>query len=175
MKQKRSVMTRKGDKGKTRLLSGKEVNKDHLALEVLGDIDELISFLGLARNYAKKRKIKKYIFGIQQALIALSADIAAQETKTTSLKTYLDEQMLTVLDQIGRDMESRISPIKSFIIPGDSLASSYLDCARAIARRCERRAVTLLRGKQTQRTLPIAWLNRLSDVLYVMARYEEQK
>lgn len=169
------IYTRGGDRGETSLLGGTRVAKDALRVEVYGTIDEGTSMLGMARSLSRYDDVVRDIIALQGQLIPLmsavaSGPAAAGRKEFPTAASALVEQMETIIDRYDGEW------IKTgqFVRPGGSPASAALDCARAIFRRAERRLITLQRTEEVNPPI-LQYLNRLSDLLYVMARIEEQR
>ncbi len=170
-----SITTRGGDGGTTRLFSGEEVYKDSLRPETYGDIDELGSILGIARFHSRKEETKNAILYIQRCLFLVSSELATSPAALDQLPQRLDQRFLDKLDSLRDALEEQVELPGGFTIPGECLATAHLDHARTVARRCERKAVGMMReGLISNKTL-IKWLNRLSDYIYLLARHEEEK
>ena len=153
--------TRKGDNGKTSICAGK-ISKDSPLLEALGCVDELNSYAGVCRAEANKngaRDIANAVYELQNGLFILQAELARSDKKIT--RAHIDE-----LETLIERAESEIPPQDSFIVTGETKLSAHIDTARAIARRAERR-ITALRLKKSE--IP-AYINRVSSLLYVLAR-----
>ncbi|MFA5060180.1 MAG: cob(I)yrinic acid a,c-diamide adenosyltransferase [Candidatus Omnitrophota bacterium] len=170
-----SITTKQGDEGFSRLFSGEKVLKNSPRLDAYGDIDELVSLLGIARNYVKNKEAKKDILYIQKSLFVAASELATTAKKLSRLPQRLDERMLSVLDEKRSCLEAKTKIPKGFIVPASTLSAAYLDYARAVSRRCERKIVTLLKNKTIQNKVLLIWFNRLSDYLYLLARREEPK
>lgn len=168
------IYTRGGDRGETSLLGGIRVLKDTLRVEVYGTMDEGTSMLGMARSISRYDDIVQDIIALQGQLIPLMSEVASgpavDKAKFPIATSALVEQMETVIDRYDGEW------IKSgqFVRPGGSPASAALDCARTIFRRAERRLISLMRSEEVNPVI-LQYLNRLSDLLYVMARIEEQR
>lgn len=171
-----SIVTKTGDKGKTSLYCGKRVDKDDMRVEICGALDEASSFLGMARNASKDKNTKKIVHSIQKELIVLGAEVAMSVAGSDKIKKRIGKDSICVLEREIEDLESgRMIRMRSFCIPGKGSASSALDVARAITRRAERRSVTLFKNGILDNPNIIAYLNRLSDLLYLLARLNEKK
>jgi len=144
-------------------------------LDAYGDIDELACILGVARFHVQPPELKNDLLYIQRALSTVAAELATTKRKLNKLPQRLDEHMLAVLDDKRQKLEAKTSIPRGFVVSGDFLPAAYLDFARTVARRCERKAVQLLKDKHMQNKILIVWLNRLSDYLYLMARFIEGK
>ncbi len=172
MAKKISITTRGGDKGESSLYSGERLPKDSPRFMAIGDVDELGAFLGVAKLHAKKPDAFAGIVYIQKTLFILSAEIATTPERLGRLKQRIDQAALAELDSHCIGLEAKVDIPPTFVLPGESLASAHLDCARAVARRCERRIVKLSTGNLIQNDFLLAWINRLSDFLFLLARYE---
>lgn len=167
------IYTGKGDQGKTSLWGKERVEKNDARVETYGSIDEANSVLGMARNLVTDREIKKIIYQVQKTLFTVAAEIAAAEPHLksfTKIGTEETRELEILIDKISKDL----SPVKGFIIPGDSKEGAFLDFARTVIRRTERLAVGLLEQKIVSEQI-VAYLNRLSDLLFVLARRAEHQ
>ena len=171
---KNRITTKVGDKGFTNIYYGEKISKDSVLVDALGDIDELVSFLGLARLYAKKKKIKSEILDIQKDLFIAGAELATSKN-SPKIPRLIDNKMVNQIEKKLNFLNESTNIPKEFTVPGTSLPSSYLDCSRAIARRCERKIVKLVNSKELKNKNMIIWFNRLSDYLYIMSRFEDGK
>ncbi len=170
---KKSITTKKGDKGRTRLYSGKEVSKNSPQLNALGDMDELVSVLGIARNQSEKDDVKDAVFRIQKSLFVVAAELAATKEKAGILEKRVDQKMLDDIEEKRQKLEEKVELLDDFVIPGKNLSSAYLDFSRTIARKCERNVAGLFDEEKIDNEIILIWLNRLSDYLFLLARYEE--
>lgn len=170
-----SITTKVGDKGTTFLFSGEEVPKDSPRTMAYGDLDELVSVLGVARCYVESDEIKQEILRIQRDLFTVGAELATALDHINLLKQRITEEELAQFEARRDALEARIKLPDGFIIPGGSgsVGAAHLDHARAIARRVERRAVRLQRAGLIDNRHMLIWLNRLSDYLWLLARLEE--
>lgn len=170
-----SITTKVGDKGTTFLFSGEEVPKDSPRTMAYGDLDELVSVLGVARCHVEHEEIKHDILTIQRDLFVAGAELATALDHVGLLKQRIGEGELRHFEARRDALESRIKMPDGFIIPGGSgsLGAAHLDHARTVARRVERRAVTLQRAGLIDNRNLLIWLNRLSDYLWLLARLEE--
>lgn len=170
-----AIYTRTGDKGKTSLMSGQRVSKSDLRVETYGTIDELNSAIGAAiaeliRIKDKGLRIKKELIKIQNDLLEIGSNLANPASK--QLK-YL-EKRVKEFEKFIDQMTQNLPPLKNFILPGGGKAGSMLHLARAICRRAERKIVAL-NNKQKIGNNIIIYLNRLSDLLFTMARFTNFK
>lgn len=172
------TFNKKGDKGETSLLFGKRVPKSSLHCEAYGTIDEAVSALGIARNMVTRKKTKDIILKIQKELFTVGAELAIapedSEKLASSFKPVTDK-MSTELEKLIDELEAEITMPKAFIIPGANAGSAMIDLARAIVRRAERRVVTLREQDELKNEAVSPYLNRLADLLFTLARYEETR
>ena len=163
-----SIVTKTGDEGLTSLWSGERVWKDDLRVEAYGTVDELSSFLGLARHSAALPETLAAIEEVQRDLVRVAGELASRGTPFSRPLLQADEERLTKATEA---LEARI-PLKGFVLPGMTPGSAALDAARTVARRAERRVVAL--AKEVEVGEPLRrYLNRLSDYLFMLARAEE--
>lgn len=157
------ITTRNGDQGKTGLADGSRVEKDSLRIQALGDIDELNAALGLVKTYCADTTKAHLIAEVQQRLFDLGGELAIPESAaiTSDHIFWLEHH----LEQINRDLPI----LKEFILPGGDPASAHAHLARAICRRAERGLWRLSCG-ETVNSESLIYLNRLSDLLFVLAR-----
>lgn len=169
------ISTKIGDDGKTSLLCGGRVRKDDLRIEACGALDELSSFLGLSKCLSKDRMSKRIINNAQQALFVIGSEIAAGKSDY-KLKKRIEQGDIRSLELSIERLEKK-GRVKSssFVLPGRNSLSATLDVARSITRRAERRAVTLKRKGIVKNICMIIYLNRLSDLLYLLARSCEKR
>jgi len=171
-----SIVTGTGDGGKTSLYCGRRVGKDDIRVEICGALDEVSSFLGMAKNASKDKDTKRVIHSIQKELVSLCAEVAVSAAGSGKIKKRVAKDSICVLEKEIDLLEGkRAVKIRSFCIPGNGAASSALDVARAVTRRAERRSVTLLKKGMVKNPNIIVYLNRLSDLLYLLARFNERK
>ncbi len=166
------IYTRGGDGGETSLVGGKRVSKNSLRINACGNIDETNSLIGLAVQDANL-KVKELLLSVQNDLFDLGADIANPDIKNKEalrITKYQIERLETNIDHYN----NFLSDLTSFVLPGGSLTSSYLHLARTICRRSERSVVKLMNSDEINKFC-LQYLNRLSDLLFVLSRYENQK
>lgn len=159
--------TGKGDKGKSEI-GKKKISKDSLILETLGELDELNSLIGLAKNYLPKKIFKK-LTEIQNDLFIIQAHLA-WFLYPQFQKPDLKEKRIKNLEEEIRNIEKKIKIQKGFIIYGSEKNSAWFDYFRAVARRVERRAVTFSRKYKLSSEIS-SYLNRLSSYFYALARF----
>lgn len=163
------IYTGGGDRGETSLGDGRRVAKDSVRVDAYGDVDELNAALGLARLTAEG-EADAMLARIQNDLFDLGADLAtpdSPELKHEPLRIHLSQcdRLVGEIDAVN----ARLSPLKSFVLPGGSALSAQLHLARTVCRRAERRVVSLAAAEPIG-PLPQLYLNRLSDLLFVLAR-----
>lgn len=158
----------RGDNGETYLLSGEKVWKDDLRLEAIGGLDELSSFIGLAKSIIDEENIREILESIQEHLFIIGYRI--QLTGENSAVDEMVKKSLESLEAWIRDYEAKLPVLRKFIFPGGHKSAAILHVARAIARRIERRITTLSRRESIQPEV-LAYINRLSTLLFILARY----
>lgn len=171
------IYTKTGDDGTTGLLYGGRVAKDDLRVEAAGSADEAVAALGIARATCRTPGLGDLLLRLQRELFAAGAEIATAEENWRKLDvergTLIGASMVASLEALIDEHESRFSMPAEFIIPGENEGSAAIDLARAIVRRTERRCVALAREKMLPDGEILRYLNRLADLLFVLARYEE--
>ena len=165
------IYTKTGDKGQTSLFDVTRVDKDSIRVESYGTIDELNSYIGLCMHYINEDE-KKVLFNIQRDLFYIGSELATKNTEKLN-KVVTDNDIKNLENIIDKYM-GEAKGIDSFIIPGTSLASAHLHIARTICRRAERIIISLSKIEEVNPML-IKYINRLSDALYAIARYSEDK
>jgi len=168
-----SIYTRTGDKGKTRLFGGSKIDKDSLRVDCYGTIDESNSIIGVAYSTISSEDIKKELKNIQKRLFVLGAQIASDDNGKEKLDDKISQADVDCLEGIIDRYEALVGHKTSFIIPGKNISSSILHVARTVVRRAERLMVALNKEVDIDEA-QIKYLNRLSDVLFILARAEER-
>lgn len=166
------IYTRTGDSGDTGLFGGGRVAKDDQRVEAYGDVDELNAVLGMARAIEVMPRIDEVLVPVQRDLFAIGALLATPDRDKMAQhleKARIDEERITQLEHLIDDAESELEPLRSFILPGGSPKAAALHVARTVCRRAERRVVTLQRTVEIP-SLVVIYLNRLSDLLFTLAR-----
>ena len=166
-----NIYTKTGDKGQTSLYDGSRIDKDSIRVDSYGTIDELNSYIGLCMHYVSE-DIKKELFDIQRDLFYIGAELATKNTDKLN-KVVIEEDIINLEHIIDKYM-GKSKGLDSFILPGTSLASAHLHIARTICRRAERIIISLNKVENINPLL-IKYINRLSDTLYAIARYSEEK
>jgi cob(I)alamin adenosyltransferase len=170
------IYTKKGDDGSTGLLYGGRVPKDDIRTDVYGTIDETVSALGIARAGGLVERIEAIVVRLQREMFVAGAHLATAEANQSKLQPGVSRVMPEMTEQAEREIDELTTehPLpQEFILPGGTPGSAGLDLARSTIRRAERRAVTM----DSEGLLPdpeiLRWLNRVSDLLFVLARYQE--
>jgi cob(I)alamin adenosyltransferase len=169
------VTTGTGDTGYTGLLGEQRVPKYDPRPDTFGTVDEATSALGLARALTKDQRVKDIIYHIQQELYLLMGELATLPENYEKMGLRMTIEHVQRLEQIEEELKCEVEIPNKFIIPGDTLDGAALDLARTIIRRAERMAVKLLHDGIIQNTEVIRYLNRLSDLVFILARYIEVK
>ena len=166
------IYTKTGDTGQTGLFGGGRVAKDDLRVEAYGDVDELNAVLGMARCIEMMPRIDEVLVPIQRDLFAIGALLATPDRDRMAShleKARIDEARITELEYAIDDGEAELEPLRAFIIPGGTPKAAALHVARTVCRRAERHVVRLQRDVELP-PLAIIYLNRLSDLLFTLAR-----
>lgn len=165
------IYTKTGDKGNTSLIGGTKVPKSHLRIEAYGTVDELNSYIGLCRDLLATENERSLLREIQDRLFTIGSTLACDPEKDSKLKIPdLVEKDISLLENEIDKMDQSLPVMKNFIIPGGHPAVSHLHIARCICRRAERSCVRL-QGESPVEGIVIKYLNRLSDYLFVLARF----
>jgi len=170
------IYTKTGDKGKTSLIGGTKVLKSHRRIEAYGTVDELNSFIGLSMDYLISYSISNVLAEVQDRLFTIGSALACDPEKETKLLIPdLHEEDITQLEKEIDKMNEELPAMKSFILPGGHVAVSTLHITRCVCRRTERLCVGLQKKNDAVEPLIIVYLNRLSDYLFVLARFAAKK
>jgi cob(I)alamin adenosyltransferase len=160
------IYTKRGDTGETGLFGGTRVSKSHTRIRAIGDVDELNAALGVARAVGAPEPLDRELQRIQNWLFGAGAELASPGR--SEHRAPLDSWTLKLEESIDR-LEAELTPLRNFILPGGSLQSAHLHLARCICRRAER-SVLDLHAEEPVREEILAFLNRLSDWMFVAAR-----
>jgi cob(I)alamin adenosyltransferase len=163
------IYTRAGDAGETSLGEGSRVPKTDPRIEAYGTVDELNSFLGLALSGELADEFRPWLEQIQNDLFDLGADLAVPLDDDRRERLRVTEGQVEWLEELCDLVNARLEPLKSFVLPGGTEAAARLHVARAVCRRAERRSVALAEAQGVNPTA-LAYLNRLSDLLFILAR-----
>ncbi|MDP2940316.1 MAG: cob(I)yrinic acid a,c-diamide adenosyltransferase [Candidatus Omnitrophota bacterium] len=170
------IYTAKGDQGKTSLLFGARISKSNLVIECLGCLDELNSFLGLAKAVVKSASFKKLIHKLQTDIYVISSEIAAKSENLNKLAIRFRKKRLLWLEKEINNLALK-AKFKSccFFVAGSNFPSAILDVCRTVCRRAERKLVFLNCKAKIKNQVILAYLNRLSSLLFVLVRAFEKK
>ncbi|QBD78274.1 cob(I)yrinic acid a,c-diamide adenosyltransferase [Ktedonosporobacter rubrisoli] len=169
------VTTGTGDTGYTGLLGAARVPKYDPRPDTFGTVDEATSALGLARAASKDQKVKNIIQQIQKELYLLMGELATPPENYEKMGLRMTAEHVQHLEQVEEELKQEVEIPNKFIIPGDTLDGAALDLARTVIRRAERMAVKLLHDGVIENTEVVRYLNRLSDLIFILARYIEVK
>lgn len=165
------IYTGFGDRGKTRLFGGQIVDKDNLRVEAYGTVDELNSVIGLVITYVEKSTLTEDLQNIQYSLFELSAELATPDDKNEkSLDPVINDKNIKDLENKIDKIDSQLDPLKNFILPGGSREAALCHLARTVCRRAERALISLNKVETISPKI-IIYINRLSDFLFVLARF----
>lgn len=169
---KSKIYTRTGDSGQTSLIGGRRVSKDNQRVVAYGSLDELNAALGLAESFIRKKEEAKILQQIQNDLFNIGAELANPQKlgKSTGKVFTLNKSKVMYLEKIIDQYDSRLKPLSNFILPGGTSAASALHLARGVSRRTERAVVRLSRKEKVSPNVS-SYLNRLSDLLFILARF----
>ncbi len=166
------IYTKTGDLGKTSLIGGTKVAKSNIRIEAYGTIDELNSFIGLTADHCSDDPSKTILKEIQDRLFTIGSSLACDPDKESQLKIPdLKEADIELLEKEIDKMHEELAPMRSFILPGGHIAISTAHVTRCVCRRAERICVNMQEHELFVEPLVIKYLNRLSDYLFVLARY----
>ena len=176
------VTTRVGDHGTTRLVGGQEIPKNHARVEAYGSVDELNAVLGLARAHAAmagggaasptaQARIDGILHRVQNHLFRLGGYLATLPQDRWEGMVSVAEPEIRLLEQFVEALNQDLPPLQEFILPGGGLVGAHLHQARTVCRRAERRVVDLVATGEEPSHDPVRYLNRLGDLLFVLARW----
>jgi len=170
------IYTRRGDRGETDLFGSGRVAKDHVRVEAYGAVDELNAALGLCAAASAQPDVRALVEQLQRGLFALGAYLATPDPRhrEASATRPPDDAEIAALEQRIDAFEQELPPLKRFVLPGGTPAAAALHLARTVCRRAERAAVSLDRTERLGADA-LRYLNRLSDLLFVMARVENRR
>ena len=170
------TFSKKGDRGETSLLYGVRTAKCDPRCEAYGTIDEAVSALGLARNFCQP-EVRDIVYSLQEDLFIVGAELATPLERYPDLATkgkVVKLETVQRLEDLIDDFEAKVDMPREFIIPGACVSSAALDVARTVIRRAERKAVALKEAGQLVNEEVLKYLNRLSDLVFTLARYQEK-
>ena len=169
------VVTRTGDTGETSLFGRDRVRKTDPRIEALGDLDEAQAVLGVARSMAPRASLRKELLDLQRGLYLAMAEVATPRPGLARLTERIDGAAVARLERVLETVKKRTPIAGQFVVPGEDRLSATIDHARTIVRRAERRVVELVDDGYLSGEDLLPWLNRLSDLLFVLARSVERK
>ncbi len=170
------IYTKTGDKGGTSLIGGARVPKSHIRIESYGTVDELNSYLGMVTDMSGDQQASEWLREIQDRLFTIGSVLAANPGKEVKMKLPdLHDSDVTWLETRIDEMNEVLPEMRSFILPGGHMASSACHVARCVCRRAERICVAMQEQQEEIPAIVIQYLNRLSDFLFVLARYLSHK
>ena len=171
------IYTKTGDAGSTGLFGGGRVPKDDTRVEAYGDVDELNAVLGVARAVEPMPRIDEVLVPIQRDLFAIGALLATPDREKMAQhleKARIDDARIRALEHAIDDADAELEPLRSFILPGGSPKAAALHVARTVCRRAERHVVHLQHEVELP-ALAVIYLNRLSDLLFTLARLANRR
>jgi cob(I)alamin adenosyltransferase len=168
------IYTKTGDRGDTSLFGGQRVPKDALRIEAYGTVDELNTVLGIIRSDNADPEIDAILGEIQEQLFELGADLATPRSTEKKVVKRIDQRDVDELEKVIDALDPQLKPLRSFVLPGGSPVSARVHFARTVCRRAERIIVRLSRNEDIGGMITV-YLNRLSDLLFVLARYVNRK
>jgi len=175
---RKKVYTKFGDSGETSLLYGGRISKNSPNTEAYGITDEAVSVMGLARAFTSDERVNDMLRQLQRELFTIAAELATDPGKYELFQQHFSpvtEEMVTSLEEAIDSLEEEFEMPKVFILPGGSQASSAIDLARCVIRTAERRVVAMAEQDLLTNSLIMTYLNRLGDLLFVLARYEDRE
>lgn len=164
------IYTKTGDEGNTSLFGGDRVSKGSERIEAYGTVDELNSLIGVCRSVNTLKEVDSILDEIQNDLFTLGADLATPSKVASKQVTRIKTSDISRLERHIDRIEPQLEPLKSFILPGGNQTAALIHFTRTVCRRAERRVVELSRSEHID-AFPIIYLNRLSDLLFVLARW----
>jgi cob(I)alamin adenosyltransferase len=170
------IYTKRGDDGTTGLLFGGRVDKNDARTEAYGTLDEVVSVLGLARSFGLCSRVAEIVVRVQREMFVAGAQLATAEDNQSKLKPGVSRVTPEMVGQLESDIDALVAahpPAAEFILPGETSGAAGLDLARTVARRAERLAAGMSRSGIAVDPILLAYLNRVSDLIYALARYEE--
>jgi cob(I)alamin adenosyltransferase len=164
------IYTKSGDKGETSLFGGGRVSKNNLRIKAYGTVDELNSILGLAASFTDDKKLAEEIKNLQNQLFILGSDLATPLDKNKVKIQRVSDMEITFLESRIDFYDEKLPELRNFILPGGSNSASYLHFARTVCRRAEREIVALAEKEEIGIDV-VKYINRLSDLLFMLARF----
>ena len=175
---RKKIYTKYGDEGETSLLYGGRVSKNNPHTEAYGVVDEAVSSMGLARALSQDSRVKDVLAELQLEMVTMAAELATDPAQYDTFIQHfkpVTREMVATIEGLIDDLEGAIEMPKVFILPGGSPASSAIDMARSLIRTAERRAVSLREQGRLGNPEVLRYMNRLGDLLFVLARYQDRE
>ena len=172
-----SIYTKRGDKGDTALQFGGRVSKADSRCEAYGATDAAVSAMGLARALCQNERVKEILLAVQREMFIVGAELATDPSQYRNLRakfSVVTAEMVSGLERLIDEIDAQIDLPRAFIVPGGSPGSGALDLARSLLRTSERRVVALHEEGKLAITEVLRYLNRLSDLLFMLARLEDK-
>lgn len=167
---KSMIYTKTGDKGTTSLVGGTRVPKTHIRLEAYGTVDELNSHLGLLQTYLTDEADKRIIFRVQNKLFSVGSYLATDQTQTElRMESRINDEDIQLLEHAIDTIDNELPPLTAFILPGGNRGAAVSHICRTVCRRAERRILALAEECEIDAHVT-AFVNRLSDYLFILAR-----
>ena len=167
------VTTRAGDDGTSGLIGEGRLRKYHLRFETVGTIDEATSHLGLARALSPTPRIREVILRLQHELYLAMAELSTTRDADAKAGFRITIEQVLGLEELCETLKTEVDIPNRFIVPGETVSGAHIDVARAVIRRAERHAVRLLDEGEIENWHVVRYLNRCSDLLYILARFDE--
>ncbi|MEN0046129.1 MAG: cob(I)yrinic acid a,c-diamide adenosyltransferase [Bacteroidota bacterium] len=167
------IYTKTGDKGETSLFGGKRLPKNHIRIEAYGTVDELNSYIGMLGDVIEKAEVKVVLKEIQDRLFTIGANLASDPDKEMQVPDVVASD-IQLLENSMDEMEKELVPLKHFILPGGHTSVSFCHIARCVCRRAERITIALQQESSVEAII-VQYLNRLSDYLFMLARFQAKE
>lgn len=167
------IYTKTGDKGETSLFGGKRLPKNHIRIEAYGTVDELNSYIGMLGDVIENTEVKVVLKEIQDRLFTIGANLASDPDKEMQVPDIVPSD-IELLEKSMDKMEQKLAPLKHFILPGGHTSVSFCHIARCVCRRAERITIALQQESPVEAII-IQYLNRLSDYLFMLARFQAKE
>ena len=165
------IYTGFGDEGNTALFGGQVVKKNNIRVEIYGALDELNSVIGLLRTKNSDTRVDELLLSIQDEIFIVSSEIATPDIeRQKKIKNRLHNEHIQKTEKTIDELSENLEPLKNFILPGGSESAAIAHLARTVCRRAERNLVALISEDQVRKEI-VVYLNRLSDLFFVLARY----
>ena len=167
------IYTKNGDEGETNLFLGGKLSKNNIRVEAFGTVDELVSSLGFAKTLSEKEDVIDILEILQHSLFKIGAELSSDSNKTDKIINVITEKDVKEIESIIDSITEKIDLGNEFIMPGTSSSSAAIDISRTVARRLERIVVSINSNEKINKNILI-FLNRISDLLFVIGRYEDE-